>query len=132
MIAKTRYLTPEQVLFLHSRLIKATGGRHGIRNLEMLLSALRLPQAASGNRELYPDLFTKTAVLLDSLVRLQPFVDGNTRTAITTAGIFLKFNSQRLIASHAELVRFALVCDRSQLSLGEIARRLNQYSRPEK
>jgi death on curing protein len=116
----TQYLTPEQVLFLHSRLVAETGGGQGIRDLGMLLSALGRPQATFDDKELYPDIFSKAAALMDSLVRNHPFVDGNKRTAITAAALFLRFNGYRLVVENAEMVRFTLACAQSQLTLDEI------------
>ncbi len=117
----TAFLTPEQVLFLHSRVISETGGAHGVRDLGMLLSALARPQATFEDKELYPDLFAKTAALMDSLVRNHPFIDGNKRTAIAAAGIFLLLNHYQLIVENEEMVRFAMATAQSQLPLGEIA-----------
>jgi death-on-curing protein len=126
----THYLSPEQVLFLHSRLIAETGGMHGIRDLGMLLSALGRPEASFENKELYPDLFTKTAALMDSLVRNHPFVDGNKRTAITSSGIFLRINGYQLTVENSEVVRFTLACAQSQFSLAEISEWFKQSSSP--
>ncbi len=126
----TRYLTPEQVLFLHSRVISETGGAHGIRDLGMLLSALARPQATFEKKELYPDLFTKTASLMDSLVRNHPFMDGNKRTAIAAAGIFLRFNHYKLTVENEEMVRFTLACAQAQLPLDDIVAWFKKYSRP--
>ena len=92
----THYLTPEQVLFIHSRLVDETGGAHGIRDLGMLLSALGRPQATFQGKDLYSDLFSKAAALMDSLVRNHPFIDGNKRTAITSTAIFLRINGFHL------------------------------------
>ena len=83
-----KYLTAEQVLFIHARLIAETGGSHGVRDLSGLESAVERPQATFDGKELYPDLFMKTAALLDSLVNNHPFVDGNKRIA---AALFLWF-----------------------------------------
>ena len=124
----TQYLTPEQVLFLHSRLIIETGGGHGIRDLGMLLSALGRPQATFDEKELYPDVFSKTATLMDSLVRNHPFVDGNKRTAITAAALFLRLNGHQLDVENAEMVRFTLACAQSQHTLDEITDWFRQYS----
>ncbi len=125
----TRWITPEQVLFLHSRIIAETGGAHGIRDLGMLLSAVARPQATFEDKDLYPDLFSKTAALMDSLVRNHPFVDGNKRTAIAAAGIFLRFNYYRLAVENEELVRFTLACAQSQLALDEITSWFKLHSR---
>jgi death-on-curing protein len=87
----------------------------------MLLSSLGRPQVIFDDAELYPDIFTKTAALMDSLVRNHPFVDGNKRTAIAAAGIFLKINGYALIVENSEMIRFTLACAQSQLSIEEIA-----------
>lgn len=94
----------------------------------MLLSALGRPQATFDEKDLYPDLFSKAAALMDSLVRNHPFVDGNKRTAITAAALFLRFNGSRLVVENAEMVRFALACAQSQRSLDEIVDWFRQYS----
>jgi death on curing protein len=124
----TQYLTPEQVLFLHSRLIAKTWGGHGLRDLGMLLSALGRPQGTFDGKDLYSDLYSKTAALMDSLVRNHPFVDGNKRIAITAAALFLGMNGYRLIVENEEMVRFTLACAQSHLSLDEIADWFKQNS----
>lgn len=123
-----QYLTAEQVLFLHSRLIAETGGGHGIRDLGMLLSALGRPQATFDEKELYPDLFSKAAALMDSLVRNHPFVDGNKRTAITAAALFLRIYGFQLVVENNEMVQFTLACAQSHLSLDEITDWFRKYS----
>lgn len=57
---------------------------------------------------MYPDLFTKAAALLDSLINDHPLVDGNKRTGITAASLFLWRNGHRLSASHADVEKFTL------------------------
>jgi len=115
------YLTPEQVLFIHARLIAETGGTHGVRDLAMLESAVARPQATFGGKDLYPDLFTKAAALLDSLINNHPFVDGNKRTGITAAALFLRRNGYRLKAGHADVEKFTLQVAASRAELKEIA-----------
>lgn len=124
----TEYLSPEQVLFIHSRLIAETGGEHGVRDLAMLLSALGRSQASFEGKDLYPDLFQKTAALFDSLIRNHPFVDGNKRTAIASAGLFLRMNGYRLMVTNEEMVRFTLACAQSQCAMDEIVSWFRQYS----
>lgn len=124
----TQYLSPEQILFLHSRLIAETGGAHGVRDLGMLLSAIGRPQATFEEKDLYSDLFLKAAALTDSLVRNHPFVDGNKRTAIASAALFLRLNGHQLVVENNEMVRFALACAQSQLSLDEIVEWFKRFS----
>jgi death on curing protein len=123
------YLTAEQVLFIHARLISETGGAHSVRELGLLLSAVARPQAVFDGQELYPDLFSKAAALLESLVGNHAFVDGNKRTAITSTGLFLLINGYRLTADNQELESFTLQCSQRLASLDEMAVWLKSHSR---
>lgn len=122
-----RYLLPEQVLFIHSRLIQSTGGAHGIRDLSMLLSALGRPQATFDGNDLYDGLFSKAASLMDSLIRNHPFVDGNKRTAIAAAALFVQLNDYSLVVANEEMARFTLACAQSKVTLEEISAWLRQF-----
>lgn len=124
----TAYLTVEQVLFIHMRLIAETGGGAGVRDLELLASAVGRPQASFGGQDLYPDLYHKAAALLDSLVRNHPFVDGNKRVGMTAAGLFLLRNGLRLTASNAELEQFTLQVARSEVSQEQMVAWLKRHS----
>ena len=115
------YLSAEQVLFLHDRLIKETGGEHGVRDLGGLESALARPQAAFGDIEFYPDILTKAAVLMDGLTRNHAFIDGNKRISISTAVLFLQVNGYRLTASNPELEQFAIYVTTMKPSVDTIA-----------
>jgi death-on-curing protein len=125
----TRYLTILQILFLHARLIEETGGGHGLRDLGLLESAAARPQATFSGQELYPDLFTKAAALMASLVNNHPFLDGNKRTGITAASLFLLQNGFRLETTQAELERFTLRVASSAVEIAEIAAWFQQHSR---
>ena len=114
------YLSVEQILFLHARLVAETGGSHGVRDLSSLLSAVGRPQASFGDQDLYPDLFTKAAALMDSLINNHPFIDGNKRTGIAATALFLYANCYHLQVSNTELENFTLEIAQSQHSIEEI------------
>jgi len=122
------YLAAEQVLFIHARLISETGGMHGVLDLGLLLSAVARPQATFDGQDLYLDLFSKAAALLESLIGKHAFVDGNKRTAITSTGLFLRINGYRLTANNQQLEAFTLQCAQHSFSLDEIARWLESLS----
>ena len=126
------YLTPEQVLFIHYRLIEETGGSHGIRDIQMLQSAVTRPMGTFSRNDLYPNLFLKASALMHSIIKNHPFVDGNKRTAITAASIFLLRNNCRITASNKELERFTLKVAVEDVELQEIAKWLERHSRKEK
>jgi death-on-curing protein len=115
------YLTPAQVLFIHSRLVSEFGGGHGLRDFGLLESAFARPQATFDSKELYPDLFTKAAVLMDSLINNHPFVDGNKRTGVTAAGLFLWINGRKLIASTKALEDCTLSVAMKRIEIAALA-----------
>ena len=125
-----RHLTPEQVLFIHARLIAETGGEHGIRDLGLLQSAVSRPQAGFDRSELYADIYYKAAALLESLVNNHPFIDGNKRTGITATAMFLKINDYSLTASNQEVESFMLSVAAGKQSVQTIADWLRLHSNP--
>jgi death-on-curing protein len=116
------YLTPEQVLFIHARLIAESGGTHGIRDLGLFISAVKRPKATFDRQDLYPDVFSKAVALFDSLIRNHPFLDGNKRTAITAASLFLLRNGYQITASNEALTMFTMVGAKAELSIEAITR----------
>ena len=123
------YLIPEQILFIHYRVIEETGGGHGIRDLALLQSAVERSKATFEGNDLYPDLFTKAAALMHSIIKNHPFVDGNKRTAITAASIFLMRNNYTLTASNIELERFTIKVASKDVELKEIAKWFKEHTK---
>lgn len=102
----TRFLTAQQLLFIHARLTAETGGEYGLLSLGLLESAVARPQATFDGFDLHLTLFDKAAALMESLVVNHPFVDGNKRVAITAAGLFLLRNGFQIVADNDQLERF--------------------------
>jgi death-on-curing protein len=122
------YLTVAEVLMLHARLIQRTGGSGGVRGMGLLESALARPRATFDQNELYPDLWTKAAALMHSLIRNHPFVDGNKRTALTATGLFLVLNGHRLVASNQAVLEFTRQVATGEMEIDAISRWLEQNS----
>lgn len=124
----TIYLTAEQVLFVHYRLVSETGGEHGVRDLGLLESAVARPRATFDNRELYTNIYEKAAALMESLVNNHPFMDGNKRTGIACTVLFLRQNGIAFSAKNSELEKFTLRVASSKRKLSEIAEWLKNHS----
>lgn len=114
------YLTPTEILAIHAKIIDATSGRHGIRDLGLLISITEKPKAAFGGKEMYANVFEKAAVYFDALVHYHVFIDGNKRTAIATAARFLFINGYELHASNKILENFVLQVVLKKISVKEI------------
>lgn len=125
---KIKFLSTTQVLAIHDQMVKRFGGSFGVRDLGLIESAVARPQSGFGGQYLYTNIFDMAAALLQSILKNHAFVDGNKRTALTSAGIFLKLNEVNLINSHKEEVNFAVRVDNQNLSLEEISKWLKDHS----
>ena len=96
-------LSKEQVLKLHTSLIKTTGGSDGIRDEGMLDLALNNPFQSFGGKELYSSIQAKAARLCFGLVRNHAMLDGNKRLGTHVMLVFLALNGYELYYSQKEL-----------------------------
>jgi len=124
------WLTVEQVLFIHKRLVDETGGSHGLRDMNLLLAALERPQSSAFGEDAYQTIHAQAAALFHSLAMKHAFVDGNKRVAAAATGLFLRRDGWRLIASHDALAGFALSVARGEVKQDGIAIWLLQQSEP--
>lgn len=96
-------LSKEQILLLHSDIIKMTGGSDGIRDISLLESALESPFQSYAGEELYPSIQAKAARLCYGLVKNHAMVDGNKRIGVHTMLVFLSANGYELQYTQKEL-----------------------------
>ncbi len=103
-----RYLTLNEVLELHRRIIAQSGGALGVLSLSALESALAQPRMTFGAEELYPTVIEKASALGYSLIKNHPFVDGNKRTGHAAIEVFLVLNGFEIDAPVDEQERAIL------------------------
>jgi death-on-curing protein len=103
----TEFLTREFIEAMHAEQLRLHGGAAGLRDEGMLESALARPlQKAAYER---PDAFELAAAYLFGIARNHPFVDGNRRSALAAADLFLVFNGWSLEADENDLIQFVLM-----------------------
>ena len=112
-----RYLTLEEVLEIHRRLLIQSGGMGGVRDLGAAESAVAQPRMAFAGQDLYPSLGEKAAALGFSLVCNHPFVDGNKRVGHAAMETFLVLKGWELDAGVDEQEQIIL-----QLAAGQLKR----------
>ena len=98
-----RKLSKEQILMLHSQLIEETGGSDGVRDYNLLESALETPFQSFGGEELYPTIQAKAARLGYGLIKNHCMVDGNKRIGTHAMLVFLALNGIELSYTQKEL-----------------------------
>jgi death-on-curing protein len=125
----TVYLSLEQVVELHRLEIRRFGGSAGLRERGGLEAALTRPQMTFAGEDLYPDVESKAAAVMHSLVMNHPFVDGNKRIGAAVAELFLNLNGVELEADDDDLVAVTLAVARGELNAEALAIWLRQRSR---
>lgn len=96
-------LSKEQILMLHSQLIEEYGGSDGVRDYNLLDSALENPFQSFGGEELYPTLQVKAARLGYGLIKNHCMIDGNKRIGTHAMLVFLAINGIELDYTQKEL-----------------------------
>ena len=110
----------EEVVVIHERMIKIGGGSSGIRDIELLHSAIERPRASFSGEYLYKSVLEMGAAMLQSLVKNHPFVDGNKRTAFFATLRFFERNGLKFHMKNKELVDFMVKVDTENLTIKEI------------
>jgi death-on-curing protein len=119
-------ITLAELALIHEWVIQETGGVHGITNPGGLESSLERPFTKFGGIELFPDLISKIAALIHSLIAFHPFADGNKRTAVVAADVCLRLNGYRLIPS-ADVESFFWSVARGEKEIDEITKWLKNH-----
>ena len=96
-------LSKKQILMLHTQLIQQTGGSDGVRDYNLLDSALENPFQFFGGEELYPTIQAKAARLGYGLIKNHCMIDGNKRIGTHAMLVFLVLNGIELKYTQKEL-----------------------------
>ena len=96
------FLTLGEVLEIHQDQLNRYGGRSGIRDLDLLKSALAMPQAGMGEEYFHADIVEMAAAYLFHIVRNHPFIEGNKRSGAVAALLFLMLNGIEIEADETE------------------------------
>ena len=117
-----KYLSEEDILLIHNRVIDRVGGLHGIRDRNAIQSVTGQPRQAVFGKELYATLFLKAAVYARNIIAHHTFLDGNKRTGVTTASVFLSENGHTIVAKEGEFYSLALHIAEDKWDYEEIAK----------
>lgn len=101
-------LSKEQILMLHANLIAETGGSDGIRDENLLESAISAPFQTFDSIEIFPSIQQKAARLGFGLIKNHAFIDGNKRIGTHAMLVFLALNKIELDYTQADLVDIIL------------------------
>jgi death-on-curing protein len=101
-------LSKEQILMLHSMLIKQSGGLDSVRDNGLLDMAMHAPFQTFESTELYPSIQSKAARLCFSIINNHPFIDGNKRIGILAMLVFLDVNQVEVNCLNQDIIELGL------------------------
>jgi death-on-curing protein len=123
------FLTLDEVLVAHEEQINLFGGASGIRDLNLLLSAMGNAEATFGGVFLHETIFEMAAAYLHGICRNHPFVDGNKRTALSAALTFLDTNHIEVHADENDLINIVMSVAEGKISKAAVAVFLEDHSK---
>ena len=122
------FLTLADVLTIHDEQLEAYGGIAGIRDEGLLESAVMTAQASFGGEYLHADLFEMAAAYAFHIAENQPFLDGNKRTALVSALVFLDINGFVVLDAEMKLYDAMIAIANRQMNKYDLAELLQQLS----
>ena len=125
MNAEPRWLTETTLLAIHAQQVERFGGAHGVLDQNVVLSALARPRQR-WSYDQSADLADLAAAYLVGFARSQGFNDGNKRTGLACALVFLALNDAPLHVDGAELYAITMRVATNQAGDTEIAAYLRE------
>ncbi len=123
-----KFLNKEVVLTFHEDQLERYGGKQGVRDNELLESALAQPQASFGGEYVHKDLFHMAAAYGFHLCQNHPFYDGNKRTALIAMYTFLYVNGYQIKADKKSLFAIMMDLASGKVKKEELAEYLKNHS----
>ena len=120
----------EKVLLLQKLVIESSGGEFGVRDFDLLDSALQSAYQTFDGKELFPAKEEKAARLGFGLVNNHAFVDGNKRIGLLVMISFLELGGIRINATDDELVEVGLGLATGEISYENLVKWIEMHKQP--
>ena len=126
MTVNIRFITLQEVISIHVDQIKRYGGKSGIRDINLLSSAIAMPESSFRNQYLHISLFDKAAAYLFHICQNHPFFDGNKRTALATCLMFLELNNIDTSDPKCKLYDITMAVSKGKITIKDISHQLKK------
>ena len=120
-------LTVSEIHELYKKLMFATGNSPGIRDVNLLESAVFGCYQTFDGIELYPTIIEKAARMAYAVCKNHPFIDGNKRAAVTTMLVMLRLNSILLSYTQQELICLGINIANGSIGYNDIVDWINNH-----
>jgi len=125
------FLTLAEVIEIHKDQVERYGGYPGLRDYDLLCSAVAMPEASFGGNYLHIDIFEMAAAYVFYICKNHPFIDGNKRTGLACGLVFLEINGITIIDDAGKLYQSVMLIASGELDkvgISKILRELHQVA----
>lgn len=122
------YLSEGEIIAINEEMVSKFGGLHGVRDLNLLRLAVGRPQMSVAFQDAYKSIFDKAAALLHSIINNHPFLDGNKRTSLFSAILFLEYNGWTVEFKRKDAVKFTRKAHNEDYTVEQISKWLKGNS----
>ena len=124
------HLNVDIVREIHAEALEKFGGLKGVRDENLLASAVLTPQSSFGGKSPYADIVEVAAAYLFYLCSNHPFLDGNKRTAMMAAIVFLRLKGIETLPDSELWEQLMLEVAASKLDRAATTQRLRKLVKP--
>ena len=119
---KITFLTLAEIVEIHTDQIQRYGGSEGIRDMSLLSSAVATPYASFSDRFLHTNIYEMAAAYAFHICQNHPFIDGNKRTALASALVFLELNGISVSDPGGKLYDAVIAIANGEMNKNEFAK----------
>lgn len=112
-------LTVDDIINIHEVIQARFNVTIGIKDKGLLDSIAKRPNLTPYNHVPFPDIYAKCGSLIEAIIKWHPFIDGNKRTGLLTAYLYMYLNGYTLILP-LNAVRFSVLVAKNEKNLDEI------------
>ena len=122
------FLGLDEVIEIHNDQIKRYGGLPGIRDIDLLKSAIAMPAIGFGGDYLNTDVYEMASAYLFHIVQNHPFIDGNKRTGAVASVVFLMMNGIELHVDEDSFEKIVLSVAEGKSHKAAVARFFRKFA----
>ena len=124
-----KFLTLSEVMIILEDQIRHYGGKYGVRDLNLLSSAIYMPESSFGEQYLHESIPAMAAAYTFHICQNHPFLDGNKRVALASSLVFLDINGYEFDCEEDELYDVVMSVAKGETKKQELIGFFEEYSK---
>ena len=124
-----KFLTLSEVLLILEDQIRNYGGKYGIRDRNLLSSAIYMPESNFDGKYLHETVPAMAAAYTFHICQNHPFIDGNKRAALASSLVFLDINGYELNCKNETLFNEIMNVAKGEIKKEELIKFYEKHSK---